>query len=111
MIKATDGSLYTGITTDVQRRWKQHCGIISGGAKYFRSRKPKQLVYIEAGHDRSSASKRESAIKQLSRLRKEALLFSTDNQLPVLCEENGLPDAAVNGIANAIEPYPSKLIQ
>lgn len=83
MIKASDGSLYTGITTDVQRRFQEHLGGNPGakkgvkkGAKYFQGRKPEKVVYVEEGHDRSSASKREAEIKCLRREQKLALVDS-----------------------------------
>jgi putative endonuclease len=73
MIRATDQSLYTGITTDVERRFAEHQ---SGraGAKYFRGRSPEQLVLVESGYDRSSASIREAQIKKLSREQKLELI-------------------------------------
>jgi putative endonuclease len=80
IILCSDHSLYTGITIDVTRRLDQHAG--QGGAKYFRGRQPKQLVYLETGHTRSSASKREAAIKQLGRMQKLRLIDSGQNQLP-----------------------------
>ena len=57
IIFCTDNTLYTGITVDVSRRYDQH--VTGKGAKYFRSRQPEQLVYVEQGHNRSSATKRE----------------------------------------------------
>lgn len=72
IIRCTDDSLYTGITTDIKRRLKQHTA--GTGAKYFRGRLPEQLVYLETGHSRSSASKREIAIKRLRRSDKEKLV-------------------------------------
>jgi putative endonuclease len=51
------------------------------GAKYFRGRRPQQLVYLESGHNRSSASKREAMIKKLSRKDKLQLLESEQNEL------------------------------
>lgn len=80
IICADDDSLYTGITTDVERRLRQHAGL-AGGAKYFRGRKPRALVYAEHGHSRSSASRREAAIKQLTRAAKELLLRDACNSL------------------------------
>lgn len=77
IIEATDGSLYTGITTDVQRRWQEHCAG-GRGARYFRGRAPRSLVYLEPGHDRSSASRREWSIKRLTRRQKQCLIASTD---------------------------------
>ena len=79
MIHCTDGSLYTGISTDVERRYIEHTD--QKGAKYFRWRKPRELVYQESGHDRSSASKREIEIKKLSRADKVLLISSMDNQI------------------------------
>ncbi|MGZ8152527.1 MAG: GIY-YIG nuclease family protein [Methylovulum sp.] len=79
IILCTDDSLYTGITTDMSRRFKQHAD--QKGAKYFRGRQPKQLVYLETLHTRSSASKREISIKNLNRLDKLRLLESMMNQV------------------------------
>ena len=79
MIHCSDDSLYTGITTNVEKRYQQHA--TQQGAKYFRARKPEQLVYIESGHDRSSATKREMEIKKLLRVDKIQLIFSISNQI------------------------------
>ena len=73
IIKASDGSLYTGITTDVQRRFVEHCSP-EKGARFFRGRKPLEVVYTETHPDRSSALKREAAIKRLSRGEKIELI-------------------------------------
>ena len=66
MIEASDGSYYTGITTDLDRRFREHLEG-RGGARYFRGRKPVGVVYTEGGHCRSSALKREAAIKKLGK--------------------------------------------
>ncbi|PLX82435.1 MAG: GIY-YIG nuclease family protein [Desulfuromonas sp.] len=63
IILCSDRSLYTGITTDVERRLAQHAA--GTGAKYFRGRTPERVVYREGGHTRSSASRREYEIKRL----------------------------------------------
>lgn len=73
IIEADDHSLYTGISTDVERRFQEHCNK-SVGAKYFNGRKPVEVVYREGGHNRSTASKRESEIKKLSRQQKQNLI-------------------------------------
>lgn len=70
-----DGSLYTGITTDLTRRCEQHNA--GTGARYTRSRLPVRLVYHETQTNRSEASKRELQIKALSRSEKQALIDST----------------------------------
>ncbi|MES2823634.1 MAG: GIY-YIG nuclease family protein [Pseudomonadota bacterium] len=75
MIRTHDAQLYTGITTDIQRRWHEHLSG-KGGARYFRARKPQALCLLEEHLNRSTASKREAAIKKLSKIEKE-LLVST----------------------------------
>ncbi|HFD81347.1 MAG TPA: GIY-YIG nuclease family protein [Gammaproteobacteria bacterium] len=79
IIRCSDDSLYTGITRDIERRLLQHAS--QRGARYFRGRRPQQLVYLEGGHNRSSASKREAAIKKLRRAAKFRLIASSLNQL------------------------------
>ena len=79
IILCSDDTLYTGITTDLQRRFDQHAA--GQGAKYFRGRQPLQIVYQESGHTRSSASKRELEIKALSRPEKSILIFSERNEI------------------------------
>lgn len=73
MLRCADGSLYTGITTDVHRRVAEHNGDARLGARYTRARRPVQLVYAEGAADRAEASRREAAIKRLDRARKLAL--------------------------------------
>ena len=75
IIEASDASLYTGITTDVDRRFEEHLNC-QKGAKYFNGRNPVSVVYREDGHTRSSASKREAEIKKLSRQEKEFLIVT-----------------------------------
>jgi putative endonuclease len=73
IIEASDASLYTGITTDVERRFGEHT---QGprGARYFNGRSPLRIIYREDGHDRASASRREAEIKKLSRRAKQQLI-------------------------------------
>lgn len=71
MVRCSDGSLYTGVTTDLKRRLDEHNS--GKGAKYTRSRTPVSPVYIELGHDQSSALSREAEIKSLSKEEKESL--------------------------------------
>ena len=79
IILCSDNSLYTGITTDLSRRLRQHADL--KGAKYFRGRQPRQLVYLETLHNRSSASKREIIIKKLNRIDKIRLIGSEQNTI------------------------------
>jgi putative endonuclease len=73
MLKCSDDTLYTGITTDLKRRVDEHNNS-SKGAKYTRIRRPIELVYSESFEDKSSASKREYEIKKLSRIKKLGLI-------------------------------------
>jgi putative endonuclease len=66
IIEASDSSLYTGVTTDVERRFTEH-GSTAKGARFFRGRAPVKVVYTEKHPDRSSAQSRESDIKKLNR--------------------------------------------
>lgn len=74
IILCSDDSLYTGITTDIERRLRQHA--TGRGAKYFRGRQPRRLLYLESGHTRSSACKREAEIKGMKRADKCLLVAS-----------------------------------
>lgn len=71
-----DGSLYTGIATDVERRVSEHNA--GTGAKYTRSRLPVSAAYREECADKSTALKREAAIKKLSREEKLALIAGAE---------------------------------
>lgn len=85
LLRCADGSLYTGISTDVPRRLEQHNA--GTASRYTRSRLPTVLVYQETQASRSLALKRELAIKALSRQAKEALIRSAE--LPVLKNISG----------------------
>ncbi len=75
MVRCSDNSLYTGYAVDPKRRLEEHNGNTTAqGARYTRGRRPVQLVYVEKCASRSLAMKREAAIKQLSRVEKEALI-------------------------------------
>ena len=84
MILCSDDSLYTGITTDINRRFAQHAA--GTGAKYFRRCLPCRVVYLEVGHDRGSASCREARIKKLSTENKRGLINTPDNQIKIMSD-------------------------
>ena len=73
IIRRDDNSLYTGVTTELERRFQEHLDH-PRGAKYFNGRKPLEVVYSENDHTRSSALQREAAIKKLSRDEKLRLI-------------------------------------
>lgn len=72
LLRCSDGSLYTGVTTDITRRCRQHNARTA--SRYTRTRRPVALVYQEAAVNRSLALKREAQIKGYSRRQKELLL-------------------------------------
>ncbi len=72
IVKCSDDSLYTGITTDIKRRIKEH-NSSDKGAKYTRGRRPVVLIYSEKHKNRSQATKAEIDIKKMSREEKLGL--------------------------------------
>ena len=80
LVRCADGSLYTGIATDVTRRFAEHQA--GKGAKYLRGRGPLQLVYQQAAGDRSKATRLELRVKALSKVDKERLVKG--RQVPIL---------------------------
>lgn len=72
VVECSDGSFYTGYTTDVERRVAEHDA--GEGAKYTRGRTPVELVHAERFETRSAAMSREHEIKQLRRREKERLV-------------------------------------
>ncbi len=76
ILRCKGGSLYTGITTDIERRFKQHTGQQAGSAKYTRSRPPLSIEQVWLARDRRSASRLEYRIKTLNKSQKEELILS-----------------------------------
>ena len=72
LMECEDKTLYTGITTNIERRFKEHS--LGNGGAYTRSRKVKKVLYTEQFKTRSEASKRESEIKSWRRDKKLALI-------------------------------------
>ena len=73
LAECSDGTLYTGITTDLKRRINQHNGILQGGARYTAARRPVELTWSEEVDSRSCAQKREFQVRRLSRIEKTQL--------------------------------------
>lgn len=79
IVRCADHSLYTGVTTDIERRLKEHNNSRKLAAAYTRSRRPVTLMYKEMVSSRSIALKREYEIKQMSSRSKELLI--KDNKI------------------------------
>lgn len=94
LLRCADGSLYTGIATDVARRICEH-EKSARGAKYLRGRGPLQLAFEQEVGDRSDASRIESVIKSLAKAEKEALVAGRISLAEVT---SGLPGGQVSGI-------------
>ncbi len=75
MLRCADDTLYCGITNDLEKRLAAHND--GTGAKYTRSRTPVELLFSETCADRSTASRREQAIKRLTREKKLALILAS----------------------------------
>lgn len=80
IVKCSDESLYTGITTDIKRRIIEHNTSNTSGAKSLRGKRPVELVYSESHDSQSAARKREAAIKQWSRVYKLNLIKEYSSQ-------------------------------
>jgi putative endonuclease len=72
VLRCCDNTLYTGVTTDLERRVEEHRS--GEGAKYTRGRGPIEIVYTETGYDQGAALSREHEIKSLSKSEKESLV-------------------------------------
>ncbi|MDG0978219.1 MAG: GIY-YIG nuclease family protein [Halieaceae bacterium] len=82
ILNCADGSLYTGVTTDMERRLRQHNGEIVGGARYTRVRRPVAVAWQQSCESRSQACKYEAQIKTLSKSAKERLINANAPWIP-----------------------------
>ncbi len=74
VIRTADNTLYTGISTDPQKRFEQHCAGGSKSARYFKLHKPEALVMVQKIGSRSDALKAEHRFKRLDRTLKEKIV-------------------------------------
>ena len=88
LVRCNDGSLYTGIATNVARRFAEHQGKGDAGAKYLRGRGPLMLVFQKKLGSRSLALSVESKVKKLSKARKEELI-RTKKYIEVIIKQVG----------------------
>jgi len=79
ILRCSDQTLYTGVTKDIDKRLHEHNTDNTKGAKYTRVRRPVELVFSEISDSRSSACKREYAIKKLNRAQKLQLIALAEN--------------------------------
>ena len=82
MLQCADSTLYTGVTTDLQRRLCQHNGELAGGARYTRARRPVRLVWWRKCLNRSAAQQEEASLRRLSRGQKLTLVDAFDREIP-----------------------------
>ena len=87
MLRCEDDSIYTGITTDLDRRFKQHQGKVQGGAKYTKSRMPLRYEMAWKSPDRQSASKLEYRLKRLTKQEKETLIKAPESFEKLLADK------------------------
>ena len=80
ILLCADGSLYTGVARDLERRLHEH-NHTAAGARYTRPRRPVRLAYFEEMPSRSAACKREYEIKQLDARQKAALILAADTDM------------------------------
>jgi putative endonuclease len=88
IIRCRDSSLYTGITTDPVRRFREHSGEVPNGAKFTHSHPPAALEALWSCADRSTASRLECAVKKLTRAKKLRLIADEDAFAELLGAEN-----------------------
>jgi predicted GIY-YIG superfamily endonuclease len=79
MLKCQDGTIYTGVTDDIARRFKEHAQ--GKGGHYTNYNRPKEVLYKEPFEERSDAEQREQQIKRWSRAKKLALVGADKNAL------------------------------
>jgi putative endonuclease len=89
LVRCCDGSLYTGITTDVARRFAEHQGNGDAGAKYLRGRGPLVLVFQKKLRNQSLALGVESKVKKMSKAKKEELIRD-NTRIEMIIKQVGL---------------------
>lgn len=106
LLECSDGSVYTGIATDVQARFDKHAS--GTGARYTRSRKPVQVLASFELADRSSASKAEYWVKRLSAVDKRALaagLRTLESALPPPVPRSASASASASALDDAVQTH------
>lgn len=78
LVRCFDKTIYCGVAKDLEKRIKEHNGLLKGGARYTRGRRPVELVYYESCKNLSEALIREAQLKKLSRKKKSILVNESD---------------------------------
>ena len=102
ILECGDGTLYTGITDDLQRRLRAHAA--GKGAKYTRGRGPLKLCSWEAVPDKRAALKRELAIKRLPKNRKMAIIHENERKMDTSLEICGKARYSIGEKMRAVIP-------
>ncbi len=111
VLQCAGGTLYTGITPELQKRMRQHCGELAGGAKYTRSHPPEALLQVWQTDGHTAAARFEYAFKGLSRQKKLALLEAPTQWqafLPELCEAGSYLPAAHGTLESYLKQHKEK---
>ena len=87
LLRCTDGSLYAGVTTDVERRFTEHLEGRAKGAKYTKTHTPKEVAAVWQVENRSMASKIEWRVKHLTKAQKETLCKEPERLSEFVCME------------------------
>ena len=98
LLRCTDNSLYTGITTDVKRRFAEHLSGGVKGAKYTKTHPPKEIAATWQAENRSVASKLEWRLKHLTKQQKEALCEAPERLAEFVTGEESEPVEVVSVI-------------
>lgn len=99
LVRTRSGSLYAGISTDPQRRLRQHQGELTGGARALRGKGPLSLVWTFAAQNRSHASTLEYQLKQLKKADKERLILG--HWQPDWLLHSHAPQSAIDSVSSA----------
>ena len=93
LLRCTDGSLYAGITTDVNRRFEEHLSGRAKGAKYTKTHPPKEIAAVWQAENRSVASRLEWRLKHLTKAQKEVLCKKPERMADLGVFEVATPEA------------------
>ncbi len=109
-LRCADDTLYTGFTTDISRRMRQHLGLLKGGAKYTARHRPVSLVMLWQAETRSAAARLEYAIKHLERRDKVCLIRSPGLLLSLCPQLSGETYVPLPGTPHSLNEQMQKTV-